>query len=325
MPKLDTITRRNFLQKAVTLGGIPLLDTAFKDRLEKPKRKLPITIATWSNNTKATQVSWDILSTGGYALDAVEKGIHVPEADPEDTSVGYGGNPDRDGNVTLDACIMDEKGNAGSVTFLQHIMHPISVARLVMEKTPHVLLSGEGALRFALSQGFKKETLLTEKAEKAWKEWLKTSQYEPIITPLNHDTIGLLALDQSGRLCGGCSTSGAAYKMHGRVGDSPIIGAGLFVDNEVGAASCTGLGEMMLKNLSCFLIVELMRQGKSPQKACEEAVKRLVKKCGVQHQAGFVAIDKKGNYGAYSLLPNFTYALCVDGNNQKMKANSFIK
>jgi N4-(beta-N-acetylglucosaminyl)-L-asparaginase len=314
------VTRRTFLQQAAALSGTPLFMPYFSI---KGKPKIPMTIATWSNNVKATAAAWEILSKDGYALDAVEKGIHVPEADPEDTSVGYGGNPDRDGNVTLDACIMNEKGHAGSVTFLQHIMHPISVARMVMEKTPHVMLSGEGALRFALANGFKKENLLTEKAEIYWKEWLQKSKYEPVISPSMHDTIGLLAIDSKQILCGGCSTSGAAFKMHGRVGDSPIIGAGLYVDAEVGAATGTGLGELMLKNLTSFLIVELMRQGKHPQKACEEAVKRIVKKCGTEHQAAFVAVDTKGNYGAFSVLPGFNYALCREGNNEKRNANSF--
>lgn len=318
------ITRRKLLQTAAALGGTIGL------KAETPifsfsKNKFPIAIATWDTNVKATKVAWDILSQNGYALDAIEKGIHVPEADPEDTSVGYGGNPDRDGNVTLDACIMDEKGNAGSVTFLQHIMHPISVARLIMEKTPHVILTGEGAQRFAKTQGFKEENLLTPEAKQRWKDWLATAKYQPLISPQMHDTIGMIAIDSQKRLCGGCSTSGAAYKMHGRVGDSPILGAGMYVDNEVGGAAATGLGEMMLKSLSSFLIVELIRQGKHPQAACEEAVKRLVNKCGKEYQAGFVALDKKGNYGAYSVLPNFSYALCIDGVNKKMQSNSYVK
>jgi N4-(beta-N-acetylglucosaminyl)-L-asparaginase len=313
------ITRRLFLQKLAAVSGGTIANVPHVQILSK-KTKLPIVIATWANNIKATQVAWEVLAKGGYALDAVEQGIHIPESDPEDTSVGFGGNPDRDGNVTLDACIMDERGNAGSVTFLQNIMHPISVARKVMEKTPHVILSGEGALRFALAEGFKKENLLTEAAEKRWKEWLLTSQYNPIVNPSMHDTIGLLAIDKNNRLCGGCSTSGAAYKMHGRVGDSPVIGAGLFVDNEVGAASGTGLGELALKSLSSFLIVEQIRQGKHPQKACEIAVKRIVKKYGSDNQMAFVALDKKGNYGAFSVQPNFDFALCIDGESQKVKA-----
>lgn len=316
-------SRRLFLQKiaAVSVGSVANIPFAISSP-QKPQKT--IVIATWANNVKATQAAWNVLANNGYALDAVEAGIHVPEADPEDTSVGYGGNPDRDGNVTLDACIMDEKGNAGSVTFLQHILHPISVARKVMEKTPHVLLSGEGALQFALSEGFKKENLLTAEAKKRWQEWLETSKYQPVINPNMHDTIGLLAIDKSNKLCGGCSTSGAAYKMHGRVGDSPIIGAGLFVDNDYGAASGTGLGELALKSLSSFLIVESIRQGKHPQKACEIAVKRIVQKYGTENQMAFVALDKKGNYGAFSIQPNFDFALCIDGNNQKMNANSYI-
>lgn len=318
------ITRRKLLQTAAAFGSTIGLQ-AETPIFSFTKQKIPIAIATWDANVKATQVAWDILSKGGYSLDAIEKGIHVPEADPEDTSVGYGGNPDRDGNVTLDACIMDEKGNAGSVTFLQNIMHPISIARLIMEKTPHVMLTGDGAQRFAKSQGFKEENLLTPEAKQRWKEWLESAKYQPVISPNMHDTIGMIAIDTQKRLCGGCSTSGAAYKMHGRVGDSPILGAGMFTDNEVGGAAATGLGEMMLKTLSSFLIVELIRQGKHPQAACEEAVKRLVNKCGKESQAGFVALDKKGNYGAYSVLPNFSYALCVDGENKKMKSNSHVK
>ncbi|WP_042006482.1 isoaspartyl peptidase/L-asparaginase family protein, partial [Capnocytophaga canis] len=159
--------------------------------------------------------------------------------DPEETSVGYGGYPDREGNVTLDACIMDSQNNAGSVACLKNIKHPISVARLVMEKTPHVMLVGDGAKQFALSQGFKEEDLLTEKSKKAYEEWLKTSQYKPIINIENHDTISMLALDENGNLSGACTTSGMAWKMAGRVGDSPIIGGGLFLDNEVGAAAAT--------------------------------------------------------------------------------------
>jgi N4-(beta-N-acetylglucosaminyl)-L-asparaginase len=193
-----------------------------------------------------------------------------------------------------------------------------------MEKTPHVLLSGDGALQFALANGFKKENLLTEKAKMMWMEWLDKNKYTPVISKDNHDTIGLLAIDKKKRLCGACSTSGAAYKMHGRVGDSPIIGAGLFVDNEVGGATGTGLGELMLKNLSSFLIVEFMRQGMHPQKACEQAVKRLVKNCGTENQAAFVALDKKGNYGAFSIQPNFDFALSRQDQTQRKLSDSYV-
>jgi len=272
----------------------------------------PVVIATWGPNLKANEAAWKILSKGGYALDAVEAGARVPEADPNDTSVGYGGFPDRDGHVTLDACIMDEKGMAGSVSFLQHIMHPISVARLVMEKTPHVMLVGEGALNFALEQGFKKENLLTDVAKKAWEEWKVESKYKPIINVERHDTIGMLAIDSMQRIAGACTTSGAAFKMHGRVGDSPIIGSGMFVDNEVGGAACSGLGEIVLRTLGSFLVVEEMRRGAQPQKAVETAIKRIVRKYPEQTreaQVGFIAVDKKGRHGAFAIHKGFNYVL----------------
>ncbi len=224
--------------------------------------------------------------------------------------MGYVGYPDRDGHVTLDACIMDHLGNAGSVTFLEGIMHPISVARAVMEKTPHVMLSGEGALQFALSQGFKKQNLLTEKSKKAWEAWKKESKYETKVNIERHDTIGLLALGKSGEIAGACSTSGMAFKMHGRVGDSPIIGGAVFCDDEVGGACATGLGEFVMKTLGSFLIVEFMRQGMSPQQACEAAIMRIVKRYKYQEfQVGYLALNKKGEYGAYSIQKGFNFTI----------------
>ncbi len=286
----------------------------------------PKVVATWEPNLKATEVAWKIIEQGGKAIDAVEAGVRVPEADPEDMSVGYGGRPDREGKVTLDSCIMDEHGNCGSVCFLQHIKHPISVARKVMEKTPHVILAGEGALQFALSEGFEKEDLMTEESTRQWKEWLKEKKYEPIINIENHDTIGMLALDKNGNLSGACTTSGLAYKMHGRVGDSPIIGAGLFVDNEVGAATATGMGEAVLKSLGSFLVVELMRQGRTPQEACEEAVMRIVKKQKYQDfQIGYLAMNKKGEVGAYCIHPGFNYAQHQQGEAEVFNSISYVK
>lgn len=284
----------------------------------------PLVIATW-NNLKATDAAWNSIQQGGSALDAVEAGVRIPEADPEDTSVGYGGLPDRDGNVTLDACIMDKEGRAGSVTFLQHIMHPISVARKVMETTPHVMLSGEGAFRFAIANGFKKENLLTEKSNKAWEEWKKTSKYEPKINAERHDTIGMLALDKENNISGACTTSGLAYKMHGRVGDSPIIGAGMFCDNEIGGACATGVGELVLKTLGSFLIVELMRNGKSPQEACQEAVHRICKKYDFKKfQVGYLAVNKKGETGAYAIQKGFSYSLYVNAENKIFESDYFM-
>lgn len=320
-------SRRQFLKHsfwaALAAGQGDLWFKQFFSAAETDPRNLPVVIATWDNR-KATAAAWEVLSKGGYALDAVETGVHVPEADPNDTSVGYGGFPDRDGNVTLDACIMDERGRAGSVTFLQHIKHPISVARRVMEKTPHVMLSGEGALRFALSEGFQKENLLTDKARAAWEEWLKKAEYKPVINWERHDTIGMVALDSQRRIAGACSTSGMAFKMHGRIGDSPILGAGMYVDNEVGGAACTGLGELLLRTLGCFLVVEEMRRGASPQKAAERAIRRIAQKCpeARENQVGFVVLDRKGRHGAFALQKNFNYAIYQNGENKVFESES---
>ena len=253
--------------------------------------------------------------------------MRVCESDPEVKSVGYGGLPDRDGHVTLDACIMDNEGNAGSVAFLEGIKNPISVARLVMEKTPHVMLVCEGAKRFALENGFIEENLLTAEAEKIWREWIKTGIYKPWDYKSNHDTIGMLAIDNQGRLAGACTTSGLKFKMHGRVGDSPIIGAGLFVDGEIGAAAATGVGEAVMKTLGSFLIVELMRMGKTPQEACEEAILRITKKWKNydEIQVGFIALDKYGRFGAFSIQKGFEYALYKNNKNELISSNYFVK
>jgi N4-(beta-N-acetylglucosaminyl)-L-asparaginase len=261
--------------------------------------------------------------------------------------VGLGANPDRDGLVTLDACIMDENANCGSVAFLERIKHPISVARRVMEKTPHVMLVGSGAQQFAVAEGFPLESgKLSDDAERAYKNWLQKSEYKPVINiergkspqayavpnklangEWNHDTIGMIGLDAAGKLAGSCTTSGLAYKMHGRVGDSPIIGAGLFVDDEVGAATATGLGESIIRICGSFLIVELMRQGRSPQEACEEAVRRLVaKNKNIKDiQAGFLAINKEGEVGAFAVHPGFNYALATESGNVLVDAGSQFK
>jgi isoaspartyl peptidase/L-asparaginase-like protein (Ntn-hydrolase superfamily) len=227
---------------------------------------------------------------------------------------------------------MNEKGDAGSVAFLEHIMHPVSVARLVMEKTPHVMLTGKGALRFALENGFRKENLLTPAAKKAWKEWEKKDGiFKPVINierkvQRNHDTIGMLAIDNAGRLCGACTTSGMAFKMSGRVGDSPIIGAGLFVDGNTGGAVATGTGELVMKTLGSFLVVELMRNGLSPGEACKEAINRIVQKIpGYRdHQVGFLAVTKEGRVGAFSLQPGFEYAFRTHGRNELQMAKSWV-
>lgn len=323
-------TRRKFLQTSV-IGSAAVLTNkkVLADSLpQKNRTGQPVVISTWDFGKTANIAAWEVLSKKGRAVDAVEAGVRIPEADPKNQTIGYGGMPDRDGFVTLDACIMDEFYNCGSVMALQHIVHPISVARLVMEKTPHIVLVGDGALQFALANGFKKENLLTPESEKAWKEWLKHSKYEPEMNienrlydknkdpmpggPDNHDTIGMLAMDATGNLGGACTTSGMAFKMHGRVGDSPIIGAGLYVDNETGAATSSGVGEEVIRIVGSHLVVELMRQGYKPEAACKEAVQRIIKRSPEKSkkiQVGFVALNKKGEYGAYALQKGFSYSV----------------
>ena len=302
-------TRRKFIQLGALASVASVIKTWGKPAVKVSK---PVVISTWNFGAGANVEAWKILSADGRALDAVEAGARVPEGDPKASSVGLGGLPDRDGRVTLDSCIMDEFANCGAVACLEHIVHPVSVARKVMEKTPHVFLVGEGALKFALDQGFKKEKLLTKESEKAWKEWLKTAKYKPVANIENHDTIGIVAVDTKQNLSGACTTSGMAYKMHGRVGDSPIIGAALFVDNEIGAATSTGVGEEVIRIVGSHLVVELMRQGNSPQQACELAVARIVKNQSQKSkeiQVGFLALNKNGEYGAYALQKGFTYAV----------------
>ncbi len=339
-------SRRKFLKSAaltpfaLSAGDLPGIDRANVKKI----RNNPVVVSTWDFGKAANAGAWDILGKGGRALDAVENGVKIPEADPLNQTIGYGGLPDRDGYVTLDACIMDEKYNCGSVMCLQNILHPISVARLVMEKTPHIVLVGDGALQFALANGFEKMNLLTPKSESDWKEWLKTSKYNPeknIENKLyskendpmpggkdNHDTIGMLALDADGNMSGACTTSGLAYKMHGRVGDSPIIGAGLYVDNEVGAATSSGVGEEVIRIVGSHLVVELMRLGLDPEAACKKAVERIIKinpeKCK-SIQVGFLALNNAGKHGAYSIQPGFSYAVKSKSTEQIFKAKSFYK
>lgn len=285
----------------------------------------PIVIATW-NVPNATQAAWEVLEKGGSSLDAIEKGCRVEEADENNQSVGKGGRPDRDGQVTLDACIMNKNGDYGAVVCMQNIVHPISVARKVMEETPHVLMAGKGAEQFAVESGFKTENLLTEKSKKEWLEWRKTSDYKPVINIENHDTIGMLAIDKKGDISGGCTTSGLAYKMAGRVGDSPIIGSGLFIDNQIGGATATGMGEEVLKTVGSFLIVELMRQGYSPQAACEEGIKRIVDKGDYNDfQVAYIAVNKKGETGFYSIHQGFSANICKNGVSKNYPSNAHQK
>lgn len=325
-------TRRQFLKfTALTASLFPFLKVkAFAKSSLKVSGTKPIVLSTWHFGVPANEEAWKVLNNGGWALDAVEAGVKIPEGDPNVRSVGYGGLPDRDGHVTLDACIMDENLNCGSVAFIENIMHPVSVARFVMEKTKHIMLVGKGAYKFALQQGFKKENLLTPESEKDWKEWLKNSDYIPKDFEIDHDTIGMIALDSNGRLSGACTTSGLKHKIHGRVGDSPIIGAGLYVDGEVGAATATGIGEEVIRISGTHLVVELMRQGRSPQEACEEAVNRIIKnkrnKIDKDFQVGFLALNKDGEYGAYAVNKDFQYAVCSNEEKNILKdSKSYLK
>lgn len=329
------INRRKFIENLTAAGALSLIPGVLKSSHVFEGNfidgnALPVVISTWNHGIGANKAAMKTLEGGGSILDAVEKGVMVPEADPENRSVGLGGLPDRDGIVTLDASIMGPDGNAGSVCFLENIVHPISVARLVMENTPHVMLAGEGALEFAKQNGFQEQNLLTKGAENDWRKWLKESNYDPEMNWENkpnefHDTIGLLAVDKNGDIAGACTTSGLGYKMHGRVGDSPIIGAGLYVDNEVGGATATGMGELVIKVVGSFLVVELMRQGRTPQQACEEAIGRIVNKIpeNKKNQVGFIAVNKKGQIGAYSLQPGFNYALYQDNRNEMHNCKSY--
>lgn len=307
------MNRKAFINRSLlAISGIslvPKLNASSRTTSGSPGSG-PMVISTWPHGMAANEAAWEVLMDSGRALDAVEKGVRVTELDPKVTSVGYGGFPDRDGIISLDACIMDEKGDAGSVTFLQHIKNPVSVARKVMELTPHVMLSGEGALQFALANGFEKEELHTDFSRKSWENWKKRHTKIPVDAQ-NHDTISMLAIDERGDLSGACTTSGTAFKYHGRVGDSPIIGAGMYVDNEIGAAGATGVGEVIMKILGSFSIVENMRHGYSPQEACEEAVQRALKKVPDARNMPvyFIALNKEGETGAYGTDASFHYAI----------------
>lgn len=335
------LKRRSFLKSG--LFGMPIFN---KFNLNGSKK--PVVISTWDSGISVNEAAWVELSkTNGTAIDAVEAGAKHIE-DIISCCVGLGGNPDRDGKVTLDACIMDHQMNCGGVAFLERIKHPISVARKVMSDTPHVLLVGDGAQKFALENGFslEKEELSSD-AQKEYEKWLVKSQYKPEknieikqnkgpFAPqmmesgeFNHDTMALLALDNARNLSGACTTSGMAFKMRGRVGDSPIIGAGLYVDNEIGAATSSGQGEEVIRIAGSHLVVEFMRQGKSPKEACKLAIERLVKinpAKAKDFQVGFIAINKAGDTGAYAVNPGFVYSLTpAVGKGKVIKAESYNK
>jgi N4-(beta-N-acetylglucosaminyl)-L-asparaginase len=341
-------SRRKFLQTSLLSSITILLNKrgfASGIELNESVKGNPIVISTWDAGLDANKAAWKVLNGGGRALDAVEEGVKVTEAS-RSCCVGLNANPDRDGFVTLDASIMDESFNCGSVAFLERIKHPISVARRVMEKTPHVMLVGSGAQQFAMAEGFQlEEQKLSPDAQDAYDKWLKKSEYKPVINienqkghgpfaptqfengEWNHDTIGMVAMDANGNLSGSCTTSGMAFKMRGRVGDSPIIGSGLFVDNEVGACTATGQGEDVIRISGSHTVVELMRQGLSPEQACKKAIERIVrikKEKAKEIQVAFIALNKKGEVGAYAIQKGFSYAIRNKSNEKLIPGKSWF-
>jgi N4-(beta-N-acetylglucosaminyl)-L-asparaginase len=314
--------RRNFIFDIFSVGMVSAMSTKLR-AANLNFTPMVRSISTWKT-TEANQKAGQMLDKGVHALDAAVAGVAIEEENPKNTTVGYGGAPDRTGKVTLDACVMNHLGDCGSVVAVENIVNVARLAKDVMEKTPHVMLSGKGAEEFAISQGYKKTDLLTDKSKKEWEEWLKDQDYRPIINIENHDTIGMLCIDKNNNLSGACTTSGLAYKMKGRVGDSPIIGSGLFIDNKIGGAVATGLGEEVVKTVGSFLVVELMRQGLSPQEACEKAVKRIVSNNSQENkfQVAYIAMNKKGEVGSYSIEPGFTYMDYVNGENKEIFSKS---
>ena len=309
--------RRNFIFDIFSISLMSSLSTRLKAK-NFNFNPMVRSISTWKT-TEANLKAGLLLDKGIDGLTAAVEGVAVEEENPKNTTVGYGGAPDRTGKVTLDACVMNHLGDCGAVVAVENIVNVARLAKDVMEKTPHVMLAGKGAQDFAISEGYKQTDLLTEKSKEDWKKWLESEEYKPIINIENHDTIGMLCLDKNNNISGACTTSGLAYKMRGRVGDSPIIGSGLFIDNKIGGAVATGLGEEVVKTVGSFLVVELMRQGKSPQEACETAVKRIVSSNSQENkfQVAYIAMNKNGDVGSYSIEPGFTYMDYFKGENKE--------
>ena len=333
-------SRRHFLKTGAGAGAAALLAGSRPSRLfadeglPAPPAGRPRVVAS-GNGIRATAKAMEMIQAGSDPLDAVIAGVNIVEDDPEDMSVGYGGLPNEDGIVELDSSVMyGPTHTAGAVAALRNLKNPSQVARLVMERTDHVLLVGEGALRFAKAHGFKEEELLTERSREIWLRWKETMSdrdnwFPPKSEKLpeelrqvmsTHGTINCLAIDEAGRLAGVTTTSGLSWKIAGRVGDSPIIGAGLYVDNEIGAAGSTGRGEANLQTCASFRVVEAMGRGLSPEQACFEACKAVAAKtklvprlCDAQgrpnFELDFYALNKKGEFGAAGLFQGGKYAV----------------
>lgn len=342
-------SRRDFIKTGAGFGAAVLIaGRRGRDFPELPAGGLRRVVSS-GNGMRATEKAMDILKAGGDPLDAVIAGVNIVEDDPNDMSVGYGGLPNAEGVVELDASVMYGPAHtAGAVASLQNIKNPSKVARLVMERTPHVLLVGEGALKFARAQGFKEENLLTKKAREAWLKWKnslrdKTAWIPPHVQKFpaelqgvlwTYGTINCIALDGGGRLAGVTTTSGLSYKLAGRVGDSPIIGAGLYVDNEIGAAGSTGLGEANLQTCASFRVVDLMGRGLSPEEACLKVCETVAQKARLWPRfhdtegrpnfgLHFYALNKKGQYGSAGIFEGGTYAV-HDGTENKLRDSAYV-
>lgn len=297
----------------------------------------PIILSTWSFGQRANAAAWPALTAGGRALDAVERACVAAEDDPSVDSVGRGGLPDASGRVSLDGCVMLSPARCGSVCFVRRFNHPVSIARAVMEHTPHVMLAGDGAEAFAASRGSSPVELLTEEARLKWEQMRMEAARDPrlqqrVTAPANredaayepsHDTIGVLALDQSGTLAGACSTSGLAMKMPGRVGDSPIIGHGLYVHPRHGAVVATGHGELVMGACLSFLAVELLRRGVAPDEALRQCMIRLHESYALQehHQVGMIALTPLGQWAHASLRSGYRTAIRCEGRDELVESS----
>jgi isoaspartyl peptidase/L-asparaginase-like protein (Ntn-hydrolase superfamily) len=319
---MEPIDRRDFIKSMAGAAALAATETKPASALESG----PVFLSTHYYGKPANERAAEVFKSGGSLLDAVEKGINVPEDDPKVMTVGYGGRPNEEGEVELDAAIMDgTRHHAGAVCSLHHIKNPISVARLVLEKTRHTTLAGEGAFRFALKMGFEPMQLLTPESLKEWLDWKSNPQRKTFwVTAENHDTIGMLATDGKGHVVSGCSTSGLAWKIPGRVGDSPLIGCGVYADDNVGAASATGDGDLMTNYCTSISIVHYMASGMSPQDACLELLRHMAATDSKSKNGDcrVIAMNNRGEIGAASMNSaiRLKYALWMNGESKLLDA-----
>ncbi len=318
---MESVDRRCFLKSMAGAAAFAASEGGASSAAESG----PVFLSTWIQGKNANARAAEVFKAGGSLMDAVEKGINTAEDDPTIISVGYGGLPNAEGVVELDAAIMDgTRHHAGAVCSLHSIKNPISVARLVLEKTRHTTLAGEGAFRFALKMGFQPEQLLTPESLKKWLEWKADPKRKTFWKEENHDTIGMVATDGKGHVVSGCSTSGLAWKLPGRVGDSPLVGCGVYADDSVGAASATGDGDLMTNYCTSVSIVCSMARGAKPQDACVELLEHMAKtdQRNKEAEVAVMAINTRGEVGAASMQKGFRlkYALWRGGEGQFLES-----